>query len=234
MSTFALVTGASQGIGAAIAEQLATEPDLRLALVARNLSNLDTVAERCRKAGADVTVYACDLTIEGDVQRMSEQVERDLGTPDLLVNNAGQFVRADLLAMDHSDFQSVMDSNLTSAFLVTRHFIEAMRARKSGTIIFMGSIASRVAFPQSGAYCVAKHALLGLARAFRASTLGSGVRITALMPGATESPSWPAEEKGKAQLMPATDIAKAVVDIFKLSEHTVVEEIVLRPQGGDV
>ncbi len=234
MTTFALVTGASQGIGAAIAERLAAEPKLRLALVARSLNKLEAVAERCRERGAEVRVYACDLRVEEEVQKMAQLVRDDLGTPDLLVNNAGHFVRADLLSMDHTEFQSVMDSNLTSAFLVTRYFIEPMRDRKSGTIFFMASVASLQAYPESGAYCVAKHALLGLSRAFRASTLGCGLRITALMPGATESPSWGAEEQSQNQMMPAADIAKAVVDIFKLSEQTVVEEIILRPIGGDI
>jgi short-subunit dehydrogenase len=234
MSTFALVTGASQGIGAKIAERLAAEPDFRLALVARNQSKLESVAESCRKRGAEVKVYASDLRVEREVAQMTQLVQRDFGTPDLLVNNAGHFVRSALLEMDHAAFQSVMDSNLTSAFLVTRHFIEEMQARKTGTIFFMGSVASQRAYPQSGAYCVAKHALLGLSRAFRAATLDSGLRITALMPGATESPSWQPEEQVGNRLMPAEDVARAVLEIYKLSDRTVVEEIVLRPLGGDL
>ncbi len=234
MSTIAIVTGASQGIGAAIAEVLAREPGYRLALVARNRSNLEKVAQRCRDLGAEAKVYACDLSIEDEVQGMAEAVQKDLGPPDMLVNNAGQFVRADLCEMDGPAFQSVMDSNLTSAFLVTRAFIGAMRARKSGTIFFMASVASKRAYPESGAYCVAKHALLGLARSFRASTKGSGLRITALMPGATQSPSWDGEGVVQEKLMPAADIAKALLEIYKLSDRSVVEEIVLRPIGGDV
>jgi NAD(P)-dependent dehydrogenase (short-subunit alcohol dehydrogenase family) len=234
VSTLALITGASQGIGAKIAEVLAAEPGYKLALLARNEENLVKVAQRCRELGAQASFYACDLTLEAEVQRVSALVEDEMGTPDLLVNNAGHFLRADLCEMNGADFQSVMDSNLTTAFLVSRAFIGAMRARKSGTIFFMGSVASKQAYPESGAYCVAKHALLGLARSFRAATRDSGVRITTLMPGATQSPSWVDTEVPQDRLMPATDIANSLLEIYKLSSRTVVEEIILRPLGGDV
>jgi NAD(P)-dependent dehydrogenase (short-subunit alcohol dehydrogenase family) len=234
MHTTALVTGASQGIGAAIAHRLAAEAGMKLALVARNLEKLHCVADHCRSLGAEVRVYSCDLTVEREVQDMADAVRRDLDTPDLLINNAGQFVRADLLGMDQAGFQSVLDTNLTSAFLVTRHFIAGMQAKKRGTIFFMGSVASKQAFPESGAYCVAKHGLLGLSRAFRASAAGSGLRISAILPGATESPSWTSDELASEGLMPAEDMAQAVLDIYKLSERTVVEEILLRPLRGDL
>lgn len=234
MSTIAVVTGASQGIGAAIALRLAAEPDMRLALVARTRDKLEEIALRCRASGAQVSVYPCDLTDEAAVQIMARAVDEEIGAPDLLVNNAGRFVRADLRTMDKDSFVSVIDVNLTSAFLVTRSFIDAMQKKQSATIFFMGSVAGLQAYPESGAYCVAKHGLLGLSRSFRACTLGSGLRITAIMPGATESPSWDLEKHGEDQLMPASDIAEAVADIFRLGERTVVEEIVLRPRGGDL
>ncbi len=234
MTTTALVTGASQGIGAKIAEVLAAEPDTRIALVARNVEKLEAVAQRCRDLGATAHTYACDLRQEGEVQRMATAAQEELGALDLLVNNAGHYVRADLREMDGAAFQSVMDSNLTSAFLVTRAFIAAMQARKSGTIFFMGSVASQQAYPESGAYCVAKHAVLGLARSFRACSKDSGIRITTLMPGATQSPSWDNQSVSQDKLMPATDIAKALLEIYKLSPGTTVEEITLRPITGDL
>ena len=234
MSTTALITGASQGIGAAIAELLATEPDTRLALVARSADKLEAVAVRCRAQGTEVAVFPCDLTREDEVNAMARSVRSSLGTPDLLVNNAGSFVRADLLSMGLAAFQSVMDVNLTSAFLVTRAFVGEMQARNRGTIFYMASVASTQAYPESGAYCVAKHGLLGLARAFRACTKGSGLRITTLMPGATQTPGWQSEELPHERLMPPSDIAKALLEIYKLSDRSVVEEIVLRPTLGDL
>lgn len=234
MTTIAVITGASQGIGAAIAEATAGEPETQLALIARSADKLETVAALCREKGAQATVYPCDLTNENEVKDMAAAVQSDLGTPDLLVNNAGSFVRGDLLSMDQSAFQSVMDANLTSAFLVTRAFAPTMQDRKSGTIFYMASVASTQAYPESGAYCVAKHGLLGLARALRACTRGSGLRITTLMPGATQTPSWESDKLPQERLMPASDIAKAVLEIYKLSDRSVVEEIVLRPTLGDI
>jgi short-subunit dehydrogenase len=234
MTTTAVITGASQGIGAAVAETLAAEPGSRIALVARNATNLEKVAVRCRAHGAEVLICPADLTSEEEVASMAISVRDQWGTPDLLVNNAGRFVRDNILEMDYGAFQSVLDVNLSSAFLVTRAFVGEMLARESGTIFFMASVASLQAFPESGAYCAAKHGLLGLARAFRTCTKSSGVRVTTLMPGATQTPSWDAAELPEERLMAATDIARAVVDIYKLSDRTVVEEMVLRPTLGDV
>lgn len=234
MATIAVITGASQGIGAAIAETLSAEPGARLALVARNAENLEKVAARCRAHGAEILLCPCDVTSEIEVTAMASSVQSQLGTPDLLVNNAGRFVQEDILEMDYAAFQSVLDVNLSSAFLVTRAFVAPMQERKSGTIVFMASVASLQAFPKSGAYCAAKHGLLGLARAFRSRTKESGLRVTTLMPGATQTPSWGANEFPEERLMAATDIARAVVDVYKLSDRTVVEEMVLRPTLGDV
>ncbi len=230
-----LVTGASQGIGAAIAETFAKEAGGRLALVARNSANLRRVAARCLRAGASkVETYPCDVGDAAEVEAMAARVQAEFARIDVLINNAGQFVPTPLLSMTPEEFEGVLSANLRSVFLVTRAFAPAMAARKAGDVFIMASVASVRAFPAGGAYITAKHGVLGLARALREELRPSGVRVTTVLPGATVSPSWDGSGVPAARMMPAADVARVFLDAYRLSRRTVVEEIILRPPLGDV
>ncbi|MEM8599677.1 MAG: SDR family oxidoreductase [Bacteroidota bacterium] len=234
-----VVTGASQGIGAAIAEGFAGEANatpsgVRLALLARSRSKLEAVAARCRARGAEAEAFVCDVTDEDAVARTVAAVQERFGGADVLVNNAGQFQPGALLDTDAAAFRQQVEVNLTSAFLVTHAFLPAMAARGRGHVFFMASVASLQAYPGGAAYCAAKHGLLGLARVVREETKPLGLRVTTLLPGATFTPSWDGSGLPPDRLMPPEDIAHAVVDAWRLSDRTVVEELVLRPQLGDL
>jgi len=229
-----VVTGASQGIGAAIAQAFAEEPVAQLALVARNRKRLEAVAAACRARGAETLVLPCDVTDAGAVEAMANEVLVRWGAPEVLVNNAGLFRPAPLRQTAVEEFRAQLEANLTSAFLVTRAFLEPMIARRRGHIFFMGSVAALKAYPGSVAYCAAKHGLLGLARVVREETRQLGLRVTVVLPGATYTPSWEGVGLPEARFMPAEDIARAVRDVYHLSSRTVVEEILLRPQEGDL
>ena len=183
------ITGASQGIGEAIARALAPDGHV-LCLVARNTEKLEAVASTCRALGAEAAVFPCDVTDEGAVRRMAAQVADAHGVPDVVVNNAGSFIPGSLVDTTLDDFSAQLSVNVTSAFLVTRAFLPGMTLRGSGLLVFMGSVASVKGYPGGMAYCVAKHGLLGLARAVREETREAGVRVTTLLPGATLTPSW--------------------------------------------
>lgn len=230
-----LITGASQGIGAAIAEAFAAQvPDTRLALLARTESKLEAVAARCREAGAEAAVFPCDVTDEAAVTRTAEDVREQLGVPDVLVNNAGSFRPGGVLEMTPEDFRQQIDANLTSAFLVTHAFLKDMVERGSGDVFFTASVASVVGYPRGVAYGAAKHGMLGLARSLREEMKEHGIRVVTLLPGATYTDSWAASGLPAERFMPPGDLAQLVVDVHRLSGRTVVEEILLRPQLGDV
>ena len=229
-----VITGASHGIGAAIARSFAGEPDARIALIARSKSRLESVAESCERLGAEAMVLPCDVTDAPAVSTAAGRIIDAWGAPDVLVNNAGQFVPGTISETSVEDFRYQVDVNLNSAFMVTRSFLQLMKDRGTGTILFMASVASVKAYPGGVAYCAAKHGLLGLARVTREETRGSGVRATALILGGTYTPSWEGAGLPEERFIPAEDVASVVMDVYRKSDRTVVEEIVIRPAEGDI
>ncbi|MBA4136565.1 MAG: NAD(P)-dependent oxidoreductase [Opitutus sp.] len=234
-----LVTGASQGIGAAIARVFAAEvKGVRLALVARNAKNLRAVAAECatllRGRGADVAVFPCDTSDERAVARMARAVTKRFGVVDVLINNAGKFLGAPFLQTKLADFDAQIAANLRSVFLVSQAFVPAMADRGRGDVFNMGSVASFKALPGMAAYGAAKFAVLGLSRVMREELKPHGVRVCCVMPGGTESPSWAGSGVAPERLMAAEDVARAFLDVWRFSRRTTVEEIILRPQLGDL
>lgn len=229
-----VVTGASQGIGRAIAEAFAGEPDARLALAARSKGKLEAVAAACRDRGADALVVPTDLTDEETVRQLARAVTDRWGVPDVLVNNAGTFTYAPLDELTLDGFREQIDVNLTGTFAVTQAFLPAMRARGEGHLFFMTSVAALQAYPGNAGYCAAKHGVRGLARVVREETKNEGLRVTTIIPGATHTPTWDGVDLPDERFMPPEDVARAVVHAYSLSGRSVVEEVLLRPQEGDV
>jgi NADP-dependent 3-hydroxy acid dehydrogenase YdfG len=235
MKPVILITGASQGIGAAIAKVFARElTGVRLALVARNTQNLQVVARACAKLGATAESFACDVADETAVAAMAAAVIKRFGTVDVLINNAGKFTAAPFTAMSVADFDQLVAANLRSVFLVSRAFVPAMVKRGRGDVFNMSSIAGLIAYPGGAGYCAAKFGVIGLSKVMRAELKDKGVRVCCVCPGATFSPSWTGSGVPAERMMPAADVARAFLDIYRLSRRTVVEEIVLRPQLGDL
>ena len=230
-----LITGASQGIGAAIANVFAGEiRGVRLALVARSERNLRAVAKACAARGAKAEIFACDVSDEAEVAALAAAVTKRLGAVDVLINNAGTFAGGPFAEFAVTEFDRIVAANLRSAFLVSRAFLPAMLRRRRGDIFFMSSIAGLGAYPGGAAYCAAKFGVTGLAKVLRAETKRAGIRVCCVHPGATWSPSWSKSGVKRERLMPAEDVARAFLDVYRLGRRAVVEEIVLRPQLGDV
>jgi NAD(P)-dependent dehydrogenase (short-subunit alcohol dehydrogenase family) len=230
-----LITGASQGLGAALAAAYAKRhPGAKLALVARNARNLEAVAVRCEKLGADAHGFVCDVTDAEAVARLSAAiVKRFRRAPDIVLNNAGAFTPSPLADTTPELFDAMLAANLRSAYLVTRAFLPALRERGSGDFVFISSICGQTGLPGCAAYTVAKHGLTGLAAGLRAETKGTGLRVIAVHPGAIATPIWAGSDVPKERLMTAASVAEAVVGLTALDANTVVETITLRPGAGD-
>jgi len=183
----AVVTGASRGIGLAISRALAAA-GFRVAMLARGS---DDLAARAREIGERATAIPCDVADERAIEAAAARAtELFGGAPGVLVNNAGFFSLATVETTIISDFRASLDVNLVAPFQFTRAFLPAMRARGSGHIVSIGSIADRVAFPENAAYSAGKFGERGLHEVLRAELKGSGVRATLISPAAVDTPLW--------------------------------------------
>ena len=232
-SRLVLVTGASSGIGAAVAREFASR-GARLALVARSADRLAEVASACGDEGGDARAFVCDVTDGHAVERMAGAVREWAGTPDVVAKNAGSFVPGGVLETTVDAFRQQLEVNAVSAFAVTRAFLAGMLERGSGRVLMMGSVASVRGYPGGAAYGAAKHAMLGLARALREEAKGTGVSVTTLLPGAVRTGSWDGTDLPDERFMPPQDVARLAAEVAGLSGRTVVEEVLLRPDAGDI
>lgn len=235
MGPVIVVTGASQGIGAAIARAFAARGSCFLALLARREQELEQVAAECRSwAGVRAEAFVCDVTDPEAVGRTARAVGQAGGAVDVLVNNAGHFAAGSFLEYSLADFDQQIAVNLRSALIVSQAFAPGMVERGRGDIVNICSVASLQAHPGGTGYCAAKAGLLGLTRVMREELRTRGVRVTAVLPGATHTPSWEGSGVPRERMMAAEDVAQAVVDVTRLARGTVVEEVVLRPAEGDL
>lgn len=168
------------------------------------------------------------------MQRFAEVIRSRWSRVDVLVNNAGVFRPGRVCDEAAGTLEFLIEANLYSAYHLTRALLPLMRPYRSGHIFNMCSIASLMAYPNGGSYSISKFALLGFSKALREELKPEGIRVTALLPGATWSDSWRGVELPAERLMQADDIAQLVWAAYQLSPSAVVEELVVRPQLGDL
>jgi 3-oxoacyl-[acyl-carrier protein] reductase len=180
--TLAVLTGASRGIGRATALGLA-ERRVSLALLGRHSAALDDTRRLVEKAGSEARVVECDLGVADAVERAAERVLAELGTPDVLINNAGTIARAAIEATSTRDWDAQLAVNLRAPFLLTRGFLPAMRARGSGRLVFVASISATLGSPGAAAYAASKWGLVGLMKSLAAEISDSGLMAVAILPG---------------------------------------------------
>lgn len=179
----ALITGASRGLGKAMALELGRE-GASLALIGRDEAKLAETASEAANLGAEASTFVVDLTQETPVLALEQQIRSRFGHVDILVNNAGINVRKPLVEFTLDEWRSVLDTNLTSAFLMCRSFVPLMRGRGYGRIINIASTMSHVSLPGRGAYSASKAGILGLTRSLALDLAGDGITVVAISPGA--------------------------------------------------
>ncbi|MGD0578630.1 MAG: SDR family NAD(P)-dependent oxidoreductase [Bryobacteraceae bacterium] len=178
----AVITGASRGLGRAMALALA-EAGVRLALVARDEAKLAEVAGAAREKGAEAECYPADVTSEAEVLELERQVRQRFGSAQILINNAGVNLRKLVSEFTYQEWRHVLDTNLTGAFLMCRSFVPHMQGTGYGRIINMTSIMSHVSLPERVAYSSSKAGLLGLTRALALELAADGITVVGISPG---------------------------------------------------
>ena len=164
----------------------------------------------------------------------AETLKTQWGEVDVLVNNAGVFVPGEIGQEEDGVLERLIETNLYSAYHFTRALLPMMVGKGRGHIFNMCSIASQIAYPNGGSYSISKFALLGFSKVLREELKPKGVKVTAILPGATWSNSWAGVDLPESRLMQASDIALAVWCAYQMSPSAVLEELVIRPQLGDL
>ncbi|MES2621703.1 MAG: SDR family oxidoreductase [Bacteroidota bacterium] len=228
-----VITGATKGIGRAIAEKFAAE-GFDLALCARNKDDLKALQSAIGHPQVKIVVQKCDVSRKDELKAFAETIEKELGAVDVIINNAGIFLPGEVINEKDGTLETLIETNLYSAYHITRMLLPKMMERKSGHIFNMCSVASIQAYPNGGSYSISKFALLGLSKALREELKDYRIKVTSLVPGAVYTDSWAASGLPESRFMKTEDVAKTVWDIYSLSANTVVEEVLLRPVEGDI
>ena len=181
-----------------------------------------------------ILTACCDISKKAELKAFADDVLHAFGRVDVLVNNGGVFMSGQIYKEEDGLLEKLIETNLYSAYHLSRWLLPAMIKSNSGSIFNMCSVAGLKAYPNGGSYSISKFAMLGLSKALREELKEFNVKVTTLLPGATLTDSWKGTDLPPQRFMKAEDVADIIWDIYHLSVNTVVEEVVLRPVLGDI
>lgn len=211
----ALITGGSRGIGAECARVLSAA-GAELILIARDAKQLEKLAGEL--AGSRVSTHQCDLGNPDGVPALLGAIRKSVDAPDIIINNAGAFTIAPLEETPIDAVKTALRLNLASPLLIVREFLAAMKKRKSGDVVTIGSVADRKAYPGNALYAATKFGARGMHEVLREETRGSGVRAILISPGPVDTDIWnpvdPDSKPGftpRARMLRPPDVAQAVL-----------------------
>jgi short-subunit dehydrogenase len=231
----ALITGASSGIGKATALAFA-RAGIDVALVSRSQDKLETVATEAREAGVKAKVYPLDLAKVEQVQAGISAIAADFAPIDILVNNAGIGYTNPLNQTPLSDWQDVMNLNLTSVFQCILGVLPTMRDQQRGIIINVASVAGLQPFPNWGAYNVSKAGLIALSKTLAAEERIHGIRVVTISPGAVNTSLWDTDtvqvDLNRSAMLTPEIVAQSILHTTLLPEQAVIESVTLMPSAG--
>lgn len=232
-----VITGASKGLGKAIAAAFAQEAQgHHFFLCARNEAELEATAAGLLQQYPQHRFHTktCDVSDKASLQLFAEWIHGQAAAVDILVNNAGIYLPGSAYGEDDGMLEKLMEVNLYSAYHLTRMLLPGMIAKRAGHIFNICSIASIAAYANGGAYSISKFALYGFSKNLREELKPHGIKVTHVLPGAAYTDSWSGSGVDPKRIMEAADVACMVQAAAKLSPQACVEEIILRPQLGDL
>ena len=229
-----VITGASKGIGKAVAVAFASIGK-KVLICSRSEANLlETAADiKNQYPEASILWFAADLSIRAEVMHFAQWCLQQ-GTPEVLVNNAGIYLPGTLMDEAEGNMEEIMNLNFFSAYHLTRQLVPSMKEAGKGHVFNICSTASLDAYEGGGSYSVSKYALNGFSKNLRHELKNCSVKVTAVFPGPVHTDSWAGFDNSEKRIMETTDISSMILAATQLSKQAVVEEIIIRPQLGNL
>lgn len=235
MQKYILVTGGTKGIGRAIIEKFAAE-GFHIITCARSEKDLEDLKIAIERdfTFSKVHYLPVDLGKAGDRGKFLKFVQKLNVKVEVLVNNTGIFIPGKIYEEAETVLPDMMEANLYSAYYITKGLVPDMIWRKSGHIFNICSTASIMAYPNGGSYSITKFAMYGMTKCLREELKEFGIKVTAVLPGATLTASWEGVDLPAERFMRSEDIGDLIYSAYCLSRNSVVEELLIRPQLGDI
>ncbi|ACK71748.1 short-chain dehydrogenase/reductase SDR [Gloeothece citriformis PCC 7424] len=231
----AIITGASSGIGKATALAFA-KAGIHVALVSRSQDKLEAVVNAAQAVGVEAKAYPIDLAKIEEVKEKIEEIIQDFGLINILVNNAGIGYTNSVSETSLSDWQEVINLNLTSVFQCVLGVLPSMREQSEGIIINIASIAANNPFPGWGAYCVSKSGLVAFSKVLAAEERANGIRVMTISPGAVNTPIWDTDtvqaDLDRSVMLHPETVAQAILQAALLPKEAVIDEMTIMPSSG--
>lgn len=230
-----VITGGTKGIGKAIAEKFALE-GFNVAICARTKKDLLALKKELKKINPNIAVISARANMQSkkQVEKFADTILERWGRVDIIVNNAATFIQGSFLEEPDGLLESMMATNVYGSYYLTRKLLPTLINQQKGHIFNICSVASQKAYPDCSSYVISKFALLGFSKVLRHELMDKHIKVTSVIPGATLTNSWAGVELPAGRIMPPEDVANAIWSAYNMSASSTVEEIVMRPQLGDL
>jgi len=229
----AIITGATKGIGKAIALKLANQ-GYNLAICARTAQDLDVLQQELQHIEVKIFTMVADCANKVEVMAFCDFATQSLDKIDVLINNAGTFIPGSMLDESDAVFEIQQNINVNAAYYLSKYFGKIMRKQLFGHIFNICSVASIETIENAGSYCVTKAAMLSLNNVLRKELAQYNVKVTAILPGSTFTSSWEGTDLPPSQFVQSEDIANSLYSILNLSAGANVDELILKPLSFNV
>ena len=235
MNKTIVITGGSKGIGKSIALKFAQE-NFDIYTCSRNQDDLLKLKNELNSLNQNITLYTlkCDLSTKDGCNGFINFINDNTKKIDILVNNVGTFIPGKLIEEDDSALEKMIDINLYSNYWITKGLIKLMTNYREGHIFNICSIASKVAYANGGSYCISKFALYGMSQCLREELKAFDVKVTAVLPGAVRTGSWDGTTLPDERFIIPDDVSNSIFSAYNTSKGATIEEIIIRPQLGDI
>ena len=230
-----LITGGTRGIGRNLIEIFASA-GYDIATCSRNEKELNQLIKYISDKYKNIEFFAynCDVSVKEQIIEFGKKIINNFGTPDVLINNAGIFMPGSISDEDDNVFETHLNTNLASAYHLTRILLSEMKKNNSGFIFNMCSTASITAYTGSASYCISKFAMLGFSKLLREELKPFNIKVCSVMPGATLTSSWEGTSLPVERFIDSKELAELMFSVLKNSKSMDVEELIVRPVKGDV